>query len=59
MAEQVNAASGAGLIGFASMGPYVASKHAVIGMTRSAAKENPHIRFNCVAPGMFTLDVHS
>ncbi|KAK6379312.1 hypothetical protein LTS17_006230 [Exophiala oligosperma] len=47
----VNAASGAGLIGFASMGPYVASKHAVIGMTRSAAKENPHIRFNCVAPG--------
>ncbi|KIW16245.1 hypothetical protein PV08_06296 [Exophiala spinifera] len=47
----VNASSAAGLMGFATMGPYVASKHAVIGMTKSAAKENPHIRFNCVAPG--------
>lgn len=49
---KVNASSAAGLMGFANMGPYVASKHAVIGMTRTAAKENPHIRFNCVAPGM-------
>ncbi|KAK5050574.1 hypothetical protein LTR84_003856 [Exophiala bonariae] len=48
----VNAASAAGLIGFPTMGPYVASKHAVIGITRCAAKENPHLRFNCVAPGM-------
>ncbi|KEF62033.1 uncharacterized protein A1O9_00005 [Exophiala aquamarina CBS 119918] len=47
----VNAASAAGLIGFPTLGPYVASKHAVIGITRCAAKENPHIRFNCVAPG--------
>ena len=48
----VSAASIAGLGGFAQMGPYVASKHAVIGLTRTAAKENGHkgIRVNCVAP---------
>ena len=30
---------------------YGASKAAVIGLSRTAAKENPHIRVNCVAPG--------
>lgn len=38
----VNVASIAGLMGFAELGAYVASKHAVIGLTRSAAKEAGH-----------------
>ncbi|KAF5651587.1 glutamine amidotransferase [Fusarium tjaetaba] len=37
--------------GFANASVYCASKHAVIGMSRSAAKENENIRINCVAPG--------
>jgi len=30
---------------------YVASKHAVIGLTQYLAKYIPHIRFNCICPG--------
>ena len=39
--------------GFANNGAYVASKHGVVGLTRSAAKENGarNIRVNAVAPG--------
>jgi len=50
----VSAASIAGLSGFPKMGPYIASKHAVIGLTRTAAKEygSKGIRVNCVAPGL-------
>lgn len=49
----VNAASVAGLMGIRGSGAYVASKHAVIGLTRTAAKElGPRgIRVNCFAPG--------
>jgi len=49
----VNAASVAGTIGFKNNGGYVASKHAVVGLTRCAAKElGPRqIRVNCFAPG--------
>ncbi|KAF2398048.1 NAD(P)-binding protein [Trichodelitschia bisporula] len=49
----VNAASVAGLIGFTKNAAYVASKHAVVGLTRSAAKELGHrgIRVNCFNPG--------
>ncbi|KAJ4351919.1 uncharacterized protein N0V89_007263 [Didymosphaeria variabile] len=49
----VNAASILGLIGSAKAMPYVASKHAVVGMTRSAAKElgARNIRVNCICPG--------
>lgn len=50
----VNAASIAGLVGTPGGGAYTASKHAVIGLTRSAAKEcaSRAVRVNCLAPGL-------
>ncbi|KAJ2983019.1 hypothetical protein NUW58_g6326 [Xylaria curta] len=49
----VNVSSVHGLKGFAKYGAYDASKHGIIGLTRSAAKENGHreVRVNAVAPG--------
>jgi NAD(P)-dependent dehydrogenase (short-subunit alcohol dehydrogenase family) len=49
----VNTASVAGLRGSAGLAPYVASKHAVIGLTRTAAVEGAGfgVRVNAVAPG--------
>jgi 3alpha(or 20beta)-hydroxysteroid dehydrogenase len=49
----VNIASTAGLEGIAGAVPYAASKHAVVGMTRSAALElaAAKIRVNVVCPG--------
>lgn len=48
----VNAASIAGVIGFARNAAYVASKHAVVGLTKTAAKElgPKNIRSNCICP---------
>jgi 2-hydroxycyclohexanecarboxyl-CoA dehydrogenase len=55
----VNIASVAGLRGFAYVAPYVAAKHAVVGLTRALALEfaGKGVTFNVICPGYTNTDI--
>lgn len=54
----VNMSSGAGLVGVRNLAPYAASKHGVMGLTRTAGAEYGKlgIRINAVCPGVVVTE---
>jgi NAD(P)-dependent dehydrogenase (short-subunit alcohol dehydrogenase family) len=58
-ASIVNVASGAGLRAIPGLAAYVASKHAVVGLTRAMAVDfaDRSIRVNCVCPGQVDTEL--
>ncbi|MDB2283356.1 SDR family oxidoreductase [Halorubrum ezzemoulense] len=54
----VNVASVAGEVGLPKQHPYVASKHGLVGLTKSVAMDwAPDVRVNAVAPGYVATDL--
>jgi len=54
----VNVASMEGVVGFDHQHPYVASKHGVVGLTKSLALDwAPDVRVNALAPGYVDTDM--
>jgi gluconate 5-dehydrogenase len=54
----VNIASVMSILGRASVGPYVASKHAIVGLTKTLAAElGPNVTVNSIAPGYMITDI--
>lgn len=54
----VNVASVAGVVGLPGQHPYVASKHGLVGLTKSLAIDwGPTVRVNALAPGFVATDL--
>jgi NAD(P)-dependent dehydrogenase (short-subunit alcohol dehydrogenase family) len=56
----VNTSSGAGILGVRGLGAYSASKHGIVGLTRTAGVEYAHlgIRVNAICPGAVDTTFH-